>query len=65
MVDSEYGDGPWNDEKMVLNQMNQEFEEGEIVGVDVFVKGEIVDVEVFVVELRVLMMIVRRLVVRN
>jgi hypothetical protein len=50
---------------MVLNQMNREFEEGEIVGVEASVKGEIVDVEAFVVDLRVLVMIVRRLVVRN
>ena len=36
-----------------------------LVGVEASVKGEIIDVEAFVVDLRVLVMIVRRLVVRN
>jgi len=72
MVDSEYGDGPWNDEKMVLNQMNRESEEGEIAEVVVStqmnwesVEGETIEVEVFAVDLKVLVTIVRRLIEEN
>jgi hypothetical protein len=70
MVDSEYGGGPWNDEKMVLNLMNQEFEEGEIVEVEASVEEasveeETVEVKAFAVDLKRLVMIARRLIVGN
>ena len=49
---TEYGGEPWNDEKKVLNQMNQGS-----------VEEQTFEVEVFVVDLGVILMIVRTLIV--